>query len=61
MIDEHPPHGLSGRGEEVPAIVPLAVARCISLWAEQAKVRLMDEGSGLQGVARALVREPLSG
>jgi len=47
VIDEYPPHGLGGGGEEVPAPVERLVA-------DEPQVRLVDEGGGVQGVAGGL-------
>jgi hypothetical protein len=48
-IDEDPSHGLSGGGEEVAAALELLIA-------DQSEVGLVDQGSGLQGVIRSLLR-----
>ena len=49
-LDEDSTHGLGGRGEEVPAAVPVLGLSA----ADQPKVGLVDEGGGLEGLAGLL-------
>ncbi len=52
-VHENPSHGFGGGGEEVPPAVPA--------WGEirpdEAEVRLVNEGRGLERMARLLLRE----
>src|SRR5262249_5504651 len=54
-VDEDAPHGLGCRGEEMAAAVPLLSL----LRVYQPQVRFMDQGRGLQGLTRFLLRQPL--
>jgi hypothetical protein len=51
MLDEDPPHGLGGRSEEVTTAIPALAFRHL----HQSQVRLVDQGRGLQGLARLLL------
>jgi hypothetical protein len=55
LLDEDAAHGLSGGGEEVAAAVP-GLRR---FGVHQAQVRLVDQGGGLERLARLLLRHPL--
>lgn len=56
MIDEYATHGGGRESEEVSAVLPLHVAQ-----PKQAHERLVDNSSGLKGVAAALVAKEGSG
>ena len=53
-LDQDAPHRLGRRGEEVAAAVKLLIA-------DESQVRLVDEGGGVEGVARRLGRHPRRG
>src|SRR4051794_27062111 len=53
-VDQDDAHGLRGRGEEMTATGELAIA-------DEPQVRLMDQGRGVERLARLLVRQPLGG
>ena len=55
MIDQDPAHGLSGDAEEVRAVLPL------DFLIHQFQERLVDERGRLQGMARALSAQVISG
>ena len=57
LLDEDAAHGLGRRGEEVAAAVP-APGRLV---ADQPEVGLVDQGRGLERLARLLLRQPLGG
>ena len=54
-VDQDAPHGLGGRGEEVPAAVPVPGL----LPAHQPEVGLVDQGGGLERLARLLLGQLL--
>ena len=56
-FDQDAAHGLGGRGEEVPATVPLLRF----LAADQTQVRLMDQRGGLKRLAGCLGGHPSGG
>ena len=51
MVNEDVAHGFGGYGVELDAVAPLDVG------AGEPQVRFVDQGSGAQGVARALAGE----
>ena len=55
VVDENAAHGLGGGGEEVAAAVPVPLFP----WADQAQVRLVDQGRRLQRLAGLLTCHPL--
>ena len=57
VLDEHPPHGFGGGGEEVSAAVPAFGALLI----DKPHVSLVHQGGGLQRVVGRLVRHPGGG
>jgi hypothetical protein len=54
VLDEDAAHGLGGRGKEVAAVVPAAFVR----GPDESEVRLVDEGSWLEGMAGRLGCHP---
>src|SRR5262249_41315679 len=55
IVDEDAAHGLGGGREEVTAAVPV-----LGLFdVHQPQVRLVDQGGGLEGLARLLLGQPL--
>jgi hypothetical protein len=56
-VDQDASHGLGGRGEEVPAAVP-GLSR---LGIDESKVRLVNEGGGLEGLSWGLAGQLGSG
>jgi hypothetical protein len=56
ILDEDATHGLGRRGEEVAPAVPARVGR-----ADQAEVRLVDQGGGLQRLPGPLPGQPRGG
>ena len=55
LLDENAAHGKGGGGEEVAAAVPVPLFPR----ADQAQVRLVDQGGGLERLARLLPCHPL--
>src|SRR5262245_34520176 len=55
VLDEDAAHGLCGRSEEVAAAIPLLCPLLI----DQAKIRLMDQCSCLQGLPGLFLGHPL--
>ena len=53
-VDQDEVHGLRGGGEEVTAACELAIA-------DEPQVRLMDQGRGVECLARLLAGQPLGG
>ena len=56
VLDEDAAHGLGRGGEEVAAAVPARVVR-----PDEPEVGLVDQGRGLERLARLLLRQPLGG
>jgi hypothetical protein len=54
VFDEDAAHGLGRGGEEVAPAVPLRRVR----WSDQPQVGLVDQGGGLEGLARLLPGDP---
>jgi hypothetical protein len=57
VIDEDPAHGLGGCPEKVAAAVPIVGL----LVPDEPKVRLVNQGGRLEGLARPFVRQPGGG
>jgi hypothetical protein len=55
VVDQNPPHRLGSRSKEVAAAIP--VLRLLNI--HQPKVRLVDQGRGLQGLARLFLGQLL--
>jgi cell wall assembly regulator SMI1 len=54
VIDENPPHGFGGSGEEVPATVELLIA-------DQPQVSFVNQGGRVEGMAGGFGRHPSGG
>src|SRR5262249_38523805 len=55
-VDEDAPHGLGRGGEEVAAALPARVVR-----PHEPEIGLVDQGGGLERLARLLLRQPPDG